>query len=71
MTHRISQLIARTVTPENAAEIEDQCQAELCLAHVTGDQTDYLALRGKLHQAREARCGPVIYGQTDPLTPTP
>lgn len=66
MTHTVSHLIATPVTAENAADIEERCQAELCLAHAAGDQADYLALQGKLQQAREARLGAVAYGEPGP-----
>jgi hypothetical protein len=66
MTPTVAHLIATPVTAENAAEVEERCQAELCLAHAAGDQADYLALQGKLQRAREARFGSVAYGESGP-----
>jgi len=59
----VSALIATAVSRENAAAVVEQCQAGLCLAGAEGDLSDFLALQGKLHQARGVMIAPVVFGQ--------
>ena len=63
MSPQASTLIVAQVTPRNALAIEDACQAELCAASARGDLSDFLALQGKLHQARLVRTRPVDCGE--------
>ena len=63
MTAAVAALVATAVTRGNAVAMEEACQAELCLAQANRDLSDLLAVQGKLHQARMAQIGPVIFGQ--------
>lgn|GEM_PF-6338991 len=63
MTANVAGLIAVPVTRRNARAVEDACQAELCEASARGDLSDFLAVQGKLHQARAVRTRPVDCGE--------
>lgn len=63
MTPAVANLIATAVTRGNAGLVEEACQVQLCLAEANRDLTDFLAVQGKLYQARAVQMAPVVFGQ--------